>query len=174
MKSTIVYGGILALSLGGAWMRWTKDPNRLAEGEIAVLLGDADKVEQISWKSPKIDRELQIKSGKNGTYFHLTETKRSTPPKPKPKDGEDPATIEQPPEETKITTCKAADRVEKLLTNLSPLAATRKLNEMTDARKEEVELTTPTTTMSIVRKGKSKTLAFSKKIGSIRNTALGL
>ena len=166
MKSTIVYGGILFLSLGGAWMRWTKDPNRLAEGEVAVLRGDADKIEKITWTSPKIDRELTLKSGDNGNYFHLTETKRTQPPKPKPKEGEDPSTIELPPEETKITECKAADRVDKLLNNLSPLGASRELNEITPERKLEVELTEPKITMEIQRKGKSSTLSFSKKVGS--------
>ena len=47
MRTTLVYGGILLVSLGAAWHRWTAEPDTISGDEIVVSQGDADKIESM-------------------------------------------------------------------------------------------------------------------------------
>ena len=51
MRNVFIYSTILALSLGGAWFRWTKAPDPATGEEVIIFQGAADDIDQIVWTS---------------------------------------------------------------------------------------------------------------------------
>ena len=51
MRSVLIYSTIFALSLGGAWFRWTKTPDPTTGEEVIVLQGASDDIEKLVWES---------------------------------------------------------------------------------------------------------------------------
>ena len=150
MRTVIIYGSLLGCSLLGAWLRWTKEPSLVSEDEVVVLYGEADKIEKLHWESEKSD--IQIEAQENGSFFRVKYVDK----KKKRKADQKPETKE----------CKGSQKIDRQLTNLSPLVAKRKLQSLQPKRRTEVGLDKPTTKLTITRKGQQETIDFSKKQSS--------
>ena len=138
MKSMYIYGGILVVSLGAAWAQWKKDPSLVSGEEVVVLYGDADKLESLVWDSEKHRIDLSLKSDEQGSYLWADYTDKK-------KDKENQKQF------------KVGEEGTKLLENLSPFVAIRKLNDVDEAKREDLGLKDPKTTLTISRKGKTHT-----------------
>ena len=95
IRSVAVYGGLLAVSLGVAWMRWTAEPEPDLEGQIVLLQGDGEDIEKIVWKVEDSESVIEQKSDEKGRYLWVTHTKWTEKPVEKP---EPPTPEEEAPE----------------------------------------------------------------------------
>ena len=138
MKSIYIYGGVLIVSLGAAWTQWKKEPSLVSGEEVVVLYGDADKIESLVWDSEKHHISLSIKSDKIGSYLWAEYTDKKK-------------------EKDQKKQFKVGVEGDKLLDNLSPLVAIRKLKDLDDAKKESLGLKEVKTTLTLTRKGKAHT-----------------
>ena len=102
MRSVLIYSGILAISLGGAWFRWTKAPDPTTGEEVIVLQGAADDIEKIIWESGEEKSILSMKSDTHGDYIWVEYTDNR------------PQTNKEDPEPI-IKNFKAGDKAEDLL-----------------------------------------------------------
>ena len=53
MQSHFLYGAILSVSLLGAFLTWTEEPDPISGDEIELLSGKKDDLQEIEWNSPK-------------------------------------------------------------------------------------------------------------------------
>ena len=53
MQSHFIYGAILSVSLLGAFLTWTEEPDPISGDEIELLSGKKDDLQEIEWNSPK-------------------------------------------------------------------------------------------------------------------------
>ena len=74
--SAAIFGGLLALLLGAAWMQYTAEPAVDLEGKVLLLPGDADEIEQITWTSKGKDKAvIERKSDDFGDYLWVNYTR---------------------------------------------------------------------------------------------------
>ena len=52
MQTHLIYGAILGISLIGAFMTWTEEPDPISGDEIELLLGKKEDLQEIEWNSP--------------------------------------------------------------------------------------------------------------------------
>lgn len=182
--STAVFGGLLAVLLGAAWVQWTAEPAVELDGKVVLLQGDAEDIERIVWKSDgKDEAELERRSDDRGEYLWVTYTRWKPAPKapdpaedaatedgapeggedaeepveePEEAPGEDPA--EDPADEPELVAetqvFKSGETGMDLLVDLSPMLALRKLEAEGD-KLETIGLVEPTESIEIVRKGRT-------------------
>ena len=53
MQSHFLYGAILGVSLLGAFLTWTEEPDPISGDEIELLSGKLEDLQEIEWNSPK-------------------------------------------------------------------------------------------------------------------------
>ena len=134
--SIYTYGSVLALSLGAAWYQWSKPPSVTEGDEVVILYGEEKSLEEIIWESDKDKAVIEFRSDAVGNYLWATYTDKKK-------------------EEEQEKSFKVGQDGEKLCADLSPLVAIRALENVSEEKKEEIGLKTPTTSLSIKRKGKT-------------------
>ena len=132
MRSVIVYAGILILSLGIAWLRWTAEPDKIGENEVLIAQGSADQIAQVSYFSQQMEVLIDVQKDDSGSYLWVTFTDKKNPDEPQNKE------------------FKAGENGDKLLRSLSPFIGIRKLN-VDDSKLEELGLSDTQTSISITR-----------------------
>ena len=132
MRSVLVYAGILILSLGVAWVRWTAEPDKIGEDEVLIAQGSADQIAQISYVSEKMEVLINVKKDSNGSYLWTTYTDKKNPEDPQRKE------------------FKAGNNGNKLLESLSPFIGIRKL-DVEESKLEELGLSNSQASLSIKR-----------------------
>ena len=75
IRSVLMYGGLLTLTLGVAWVRWTAEPAPDLDGQIVLLQGDAEDIETIIWKTEDSESVIEQKSDERGSYLWVNHTK---------------------------------------------------------------------------------------------------
>jgi hypothetical protein len=165
MKSVVVYGVLLALSLGGAWAKWTAEPDKDLGTKVMLLDGKVDDIEKIVWTGEKDKAEIEHKSDAQGAYLWVVYTQTKEKVKPHPDHGPTPADpaaapeppkAEEPPElVTETQVFKAGENGDKMLETLSPLLAIRKLSDVDTAKLANIGLDAPKESIEITRKGRT-------------------
>jgi len=193
-RSAAVYGGLLALLLAGAWVRWTREPEPDIGDKIVLLQGDKDKIESITWTGEKDKAVIERKSDAEGDYLWVTYTRQEPKLKKHTGDEEDEDVVEPPtPEPTPDTPTeggqemvettrafKAGDAGDKLLDSLSPMLAIRKLDpaDITGDKLTTTGLDAPKEILEISRKGRATRLEIGGEVYGtrdryVRNPATG-
>jgi hypothetical protein len=150
IRSWMVYGGVLVLSLGATWSRFTAEETK-GEKEGVVLLDEQQaELEAISFASPDLDVRFEVRKDTLGSYGWVTVTDHK---QKKAKEGEPP-----PPVETKVTSFKAGSAGDKLMESMAPLMAMRELVGVDAAKLESFGLNASTTSLSVVAGGRTSTL----------------
>ena len=119
IRSWMVYGGVLGVSLGVSWMRFTAEETKGEKEGVALLDEQKSALESILYASPDVDVRFEVRKDTLGSYGWVTVTDHK---QKKAKDGEPP-----PPVETKITAFKAGSAGDKLMESVAPLMAMREL-----------------------------------------------
>ena len=85
MKQPIILGGLLALSLAGAYLSWTspEDPNSKDSG-VTILRNTEDALRSITWTDEDKKITMTRPSDGAGDYFHFDHTDYKKIPKPAP------------------------------------------------------------------------------------------
>ncbi len=187
--SAAVYGGLLAVLLGAAWVKWTAEPAVELDGQVVLLPGEADDIERIVWSATGKDEALiERKSDAVGPYYWVTYTRTKpapkdpdAPPAPEPVEGEDaPPEALTEPEATVTETemFKAGDKGDELIKALSPMLALRMLDAVSADKLTTIGLDDPQEFLEIVRKGRSVKLELGGEVYGtrdryVRNVATG-
>ena len=118
IRSVAIYGGLLALMLGAAWMRWTAEPEPDLEGQIVLLQGDAEDIEKLVWKTEDSESIIEQKEDALGRYLWVDHTKwkdvkpeppASSPDEEAPADGEEAAAEDEDAPEDAATPSEGED-----------------------------------------------------------------
>jgi hypothetical protein len=183
IRGAIVYGGLLAVTLGAAYYRWTHEPDKDLEGKVVVLQGAPETLDRITWKGKDDEAVIEKKKDEKGEYFWVTYTKweKKKPEHPdkdakadaKPEtaagsgsgSGADLAAAgsgsgsgaEAAPEEKEavVSYFKSGKAATELAASMSPLFAVRKLEDVTPDKLKTIELEAPVEHVLIERNGKT-------------------
>jgi hypothetical protein len=139
MRSLYLSAGILLLSLGGAWMRFTAEPDKIGDNEVLVMANQADRISSITWTSETQDVYIERRTDALGPYLWVQYT-----------DKKNPETVQE-------KYFQAGPNGEKLLNNLSPLLGIRKLES--DVALDSIGLTTPTASLKVISNGQTRTFS---------------
>ncbi|MCB9779654.1 MAG: DUF4340 domain-containing protein [Alphaproteobacteria bacterium] len=163
MREVLIYGGLLAALLVGAWFQHNADPPADDEEGVVMIAGDADDLTRIVWKGDAGTVTIDRKTDDHGDYLwvvHEKEEERTIPPEVSA-DGEEPELPLPPPEVETIVTrkvFKASDKGDELVADLSPLRALRRLDDVDDDKRAQIGLTEPTGSLELTRGGKTTTV----------------
>jgi hypothetical protein len=75
MRGVVVYGALLAVTLGASYYRWTHEPDKNLEGKVVVLQGEKDTLDKITWKGKDDEAVIEKKKDDKGDFFWVTYTK---------------------------------------------------------------------------------------------------
>ncbi|MBM73900.1 MAG: hypothetical protein CMK59_00760 [Proteobacteria bacterium] len=148
MYSHWIYGTLLGLSLGLAWQTWTKEPDSSSQNGVVVLQGEEAQLEELMWDSTTAHIEIYRKKDALGSYLWV-----------KYKDLKKDESRE----------FKAGAAGEKLLKDLSPLMAIRKLDAPSTEKLSEIGLSQPETSLIVTRKGTKRELAIGNEAYGTRD-----
>lgn len=144
-KSVFVYAGLLVLSLGAAWSRYTGEEPVEKEG-VQLLDVKADDLETVVYTSPDLTVTFELKTDDFGRYGWATVEERK-----KGKEGE-------PPPDPKVTRFKTGSAADKVVEAFAPMFALRELAATTDeATLTSFGLKEPDTTVAVTHRGKTVT-----------------
>ena len=181
IRGVMIYGGLLAVTLGASYYRWTHEPDKNLEGKVVVLQGEPDTLDRITWKGKDDEAVIEKKKDDKGDYFWVTYTKweKKKPEHPDAKDakadsagsgsgsGTDvaaagsgsgsgaEATPAAEEKEAVVSNFKSGKAATELVAGLSPLFAVRKLEDVTPDKLKTIELETPVEHVILDRNGKT-------------------
>jgi hypothetical protein len=175
IRGVIVYGALLAVTLGASYYRWTHEPDKALEGKVVVLQGEPDTLDKITWKGKDDEAVIEKKKDDKGEYFWVTYTKyEKKKPEPDAKagsgsgsgadvatagsgSGSGAAAAAAPEEkgEPVVSNFKSGKEAEKLVEGMSPLFAVRKLEDVTPDKLKTIELDNPVEHVILDRNGKT-------------------
>ena len=55
MRSMYISAGVLLLSLTGAWVQFTAEPDKIGTDEVLIMAGRVESITNIAWTSEKQD-----------------------------------------------------------------------------------------------------------------------
>ena len=165
------YAVALMVLLAAAWAQWTAEEPVDLEGQVVMLQGDADEVEQVRWISDDSEATISRKKDARGEYFwvdytrwterKLPQARAEAPVEPDAAGEPEEDAVTPPPEpekEAKKSAFKSAQKASDLMKALSPMVARRSL-EVTDPDKlREIGLDEPSGSIEIVRAGRTQKL----------------
>ena len=158
MQTHLIYGAILGVSLIGAFITWTAEPNTISGDEIELLIGKKEDLQEIEWNSPtsfvRITQKENDESKESFWVFYKEEEKNIK------------------------KNFKASEAGDKLFSSYSPLTAIRKLDAPSAEKLVEIGLQDPKTTVTIKRNDRSRVLeigneAYGTKDVYVRDTNSG-
>ena len=138
MHTHLIYGAILSISLIGAFMTWTEEPDPISGDEIELITGNKEDLQEIEWISPK-------------NYVRISKKEKSST------DGSLWVFYKEEEKDIKKN-FKASSAGEKLFANYSPLTAIRKLDAPSAEKLVEIGLQDPKTTVTITRNDRKRVL----------------
>ena len=170
-RSVLISGGVLLIALATAWVRFTAEPEPDLADKVVLLQGDEEDIESITWRTDTDTAIIEQRSDDHGAYLWVDYTRRTLiEPEPEPEPageeegegGEEPTSEPEPapePEyEETVLSFKAGVKGDELLSNLSPMLAMRRLEDVSAEKLETIGLTEPEGEMVVVRKGRTATL----------------
>lgn len=173
MREVLIYGGLLAALLVGAFVQHNAEPDAGDEDGVVMIAGDADDLEQVVWNGEAGTVTVERKSDGHGDYLwivHEKEEERTLPPD-EPAEGEDAEggdaegeDAEQPAPPPQVETVvtrtvfKASDKGDELIDDLSPLRALRRLDDVDDEKRAQIGLTEPQGSLALTRGGTTTTV----------------
>jgi hypothetical protein len=148
-RSLVVYTALLLGSLGWAYQTWTHADELTLADKVVILPGKPEQLVSVVYTAKDLELTLELRTDERGRYawaraVPLTEEGAEPPPPP---EGQPPPPTE--PEEFKVG--KAGDKV---LEDLAPFVAKRRLEGASDADLADLGLSPPAATLEIVREGK--------------------
>ena len=178
MRGVIVYGALLAVTLGASYYRWTHEPDKALEGKVVVLQGEPDTLDRVTWKGKDDEAVIEKKKDDKGDYYWVTYTKweKKKPEQPEAKDAKADSAgsgsgsgaevaagsgsgsgAEATPEEKEavVSNFKSGKAATDLFAGMSPLFAVRKLEDVTPDKLKTIELETPVEHVILDRNGKT-------------------
>ena len=164
MKRTAqIYALVLVVLLAASWRQWTAEESVDLEGKVVMLQGEADDVEQVRWISTDSEATVTRKKDARGEYFWVDYTrwteKKLPAARAKTEDSDTGNEPDEAPErEAKRSAFKSAQKAFDLMTSLSPMAARRSLQVTDDEKLAEIGLLEPTSSIEIVRSGRTQKL----------------
>ncbi|MES2644323.1 MAG: DUF4340 domain-containing protein [Myxococcota bacterium] len=144
-KSVIVFAGLLVLSLGGAWMRYTGGEETQKEG-VVLIDAKATELEKVVYTSPELTVTFELRTDDFGRYGWITVEDRK-------KKGKDDAI----PVEAKVTRFKTGVAADKVVEAFAPMVGLRKLENVDDTQLTSFGLKESDTTVTISAGGKTTT-----------------
>lgn len=150
IRSWMVYGAILGLSLGATWMRFTAEETKGEKEGVALIDEPVSALESVVYASADVDVRFEVRKDTLGSYAWVTVTDHK---QKKAKEGEPP-----PPVETKVTAFKAGSAGDKLMESMAPLMAMRELVGVDAPKLETFGLSASTTTLAVTAAGRTATL----------------
>jgi len=162
IRSTAIYGLVLAVLLALSWRQWSAEPEVDRGGKVELLAGKSSTITKVSWAGPKNEATLLRRSDEHGEYFWVDYTRWAKKPVPKSEskaeDGE-PIELAEPELVAKESVFKAdSDKADTLLKDFSPMLALRRLDVEDAAKMEEIGLADPEATLQITRGDQTQTL----------------
>jgi len=174
IRGVIVYGALLAVTLGASYYRWTHEPDKALEGKVVVLQGEPDTLDKITWKGKDDEAVIEKKKDDKGDYFWVTYTKYEKQ-KPDAKDakaqsgsgsgsgaelaasgsGSGSGATSEEKGEPVVSNFKSGKAATDLFAGMSPLFAVRKLEDVTPDKLKTIELDNPVEHVILDRKGKT-------------------
>ncbi len=149
-KSVFVYAGLLVLSLGAAWTRYTGGEEVEKEG-VQLIDAKTTELEKVVYTSPDLTVTFELKTDEFGRYGWAKVEDRK-------KKGKDAAEGEPAaPVEAKVTTFKTGTAADKVVEAFAPMFALRELAAADDAQLTAFGLKEPDTTVAITTGGKTVT-----------------
>lgn len=145
-KSVIVFAGLLVLSLGAAWMRYTGGEETTKEG-VVLIDAKVAELEKVVYASPELTITFEQRTDDFGRYGWVTVEDRK-------KKGKD-AALDAPPVEPKVTRFKTGIAADKVVEAFAPMVGLRKLENVDDAQLTSFGLKEPDTTVTISAGGKT-------------------
>ena len=182
IRGVIVYGALLAVTLGASYYRWTHEPDKALEGKVVVLQGEPATLDRITWKGKDDEAVIEKKKDDRGDYYWVTYTKweKKKPEHPHAKDanaestgsgsgsgaeiaaagsgsgsGSEATAATEEKGEPVVSNFKSGKAATDLAASLSPLFAVRKLEDVTPDKLEAIEMDTPVEHVILDRNGKS-------------------
>jgi hypothetical protein len=189
-----IYGAVLLVSLGAAWARYTAAPEVELGDKVVMLQGESDDLESIVWIGKDVKTTIEARKDERGTYLWVSHSEMKVKKAPHPAPPAEPAgppTAEgaevkppeppAPPVEEKVEekqVFKAGADGDKLLKNLSPMLALRKLDKVEGEKLATIGLSAPEEFIEITRKGRSVKLevggeAYGTRDRYVRDSATG-
>jgi hypothetical protein len=157
MQSHFLYGAILSVSLLGAFLTWTEEPDPISGDEIELLSGKKDDLQEIEWNSPKnfVRISKKEKSNNESLWVFYKEEEKDIK-----------------------KNFKASAAGSSLFSNYSPLTAIRKLESPSAEKLVEIGLQDPQTTVTVKRNDRTRILeigneAYGTKDLYVRDTNSG-
>jgi hypothetical protein len=141
-KSVYIYAGLLVLSLGAAWVKYTAGEEVVKEG-VQLVDAKPDALEKVVYTTPELTVTLEMKSDDFGRHGWVTVEDR------KKKTGD------EAPAEPKITRFKMGSAGDKVVEFFTPLYALRKLDAVDDAQLNAFGLKEPDTTLTFSAAGRT-------------------
>ena len=146
-KPVVVYGALLALSLGAAWHRYTSDTTSPKEG-VVLADGKKDELRRVTYTSPDLVVTYETRTDDFGPYGWVVVDETRT----KKVDG-------QEVKEQKQTRFKAGTAADKLIEGMAPLVALRELKDVASDKVTTFGLENPTTKLEVDLGGRTTSLA---------------
>jgi hypothetical protein len=85
MRSAAIYGGLLVVLSGAAWVKWTAAPAVELDGKVVMVDGSPDELTRVVWLEKDKDQAVIVrKTDGLGVYYEVEQT-RWTAPKPEKK-----------------------------------------------------------------------------------------
>jgi len=144
-KSVFIYAGLLLLSLGAAWQRYTGGEEVEKEG-VQLIDAKAAELEKVVYTTPELTVTFEMKTDAFGRYGWATVEDRK-------KKGKD----DTAPVEPKVTTFKTGTPADKVVEAFAPMFALRELAATDDAQLTSFGLKEPDTTVAVTVGGKTLT-----------------
>lgn len=168
MNDTTILGGLLALSLVGAYLTWTDDGDGEARTtDVVALRATADQLQKVTWNDGDTTIVMTRPSDDLGTYVWFEHTEVPSTPAPDEDaaadplvDGPDAAGDEapEPTGEPEVTTFAGNEQAVELWDAFAPLYALRELTVADEGSLASYGLDEPKTTIDIDVNGKTVTL----------------
>ncbi len=147
-KSIIVYAGLLVLSLGAAWSRYTGGEETEKEG-VVLIDAKALDLEKIVYTAPDLTVTFEMRTDDFGRYGWVTVEDRK-------KKGKD-AAPDAAPVEPKVTRFKTGIAADKVIEAFTPMVGLRKLDNVDDTQLASFGLAEPDSTVAITAGGRTTT-----------------
>ncbi|MFN7142421.1 MAG: DUF4340 domain-containing protein, partial [Myxococcota bacterium] len=148
-KSVFVYAGLLVLTLGAAWARYTGEEEVEKEG-VALIDAKTTELEKVVYTTPELTVTFEMRTDDFGRYGWATVEDRK---KKAAKEGE----AEPAPVEPKITSFKTGSAADKVVEAFAPMYALRQLDAVTDEQLTAFGLKEPETTVAVTAGGRTLT-----------------
>ena len=154
---------LLGIALVAAYLVAFSEDSESSADEVVVLPGNADDIESVTYTSDESTVSVSVREDGLGRYTWIRVVDS-----PSIEEGDDddsatdeepPAAVAAPPPEDEVTVFLGSARAMALVEDFAPLTARRSLGTLDAAKLDELELTSPSSSLGVVRRGREASLA---------------